>query len=194
MQLNMVTMTYMREIAQPTSKPPGPVELPTALYHKYIGLQRATALSKPISVGNTFEFTPSPSGQPREESNVSAGKRPLAQYLKDRLPFQVSLSRPLATSSVANQRRTEVWVADARSLKSLQQSPPRSTPGVDTSTVVVKFFQRSLMHRVFSSHPGSWDNADQFPRNEAAAYEILEDLQGSSIPYFFGKQMVSGDK
>ena len=70
---------------------------------------------------------------------------------------------------------------------------------VSASLVVVKFIQPSQMASAsatefFGSVPERWaehTSPDYLARREAAGYDRLYDLQGSVIPYFFGKDIVS---
>lgn len=55
--------------------------------------------------------------------------------------------------------------------------------------VAVKFFQPSLLSSAFMAIPDP--NPDREARSEAAVYDVLHELQGTCIPYFFGKQPVS---
>lgn len=53
--------------------------------------------------------------------------------------------------------------------------------------VCVKLVQPSRLYTVDRAEP----DPDKLARGEAAAYDHLEELQGLSIPYFFGKRPVS---
>lgn len=72
---------------------------------------------------------------------------------------------------------------------------PDDQKSEEVARVVVKFIQPSRLHYPllfeYENDPTySWDDyttPDFFARHEAAGYDRLQELQGTVLPYFFGK-------
>ena len=129
-------------------------------------------------------------------NNLTSTGRPLHPTLRrggrlnlDLLRSLVPLSRTRSTMSSA------VWLAQVAS----QHNKDTASPPL----VVVKFIQPSQLPHSKSLKPEDWDwdnvtwerlhSPDWLARNESAGYDRLSDLQGTVIPYFFGKHIVGCD-
>lgn len=141
--------------------------------------------TQPILKGAVFEipvyFSDAYGSQPR----VDEAKRPLPTFVTTSPYFRVQLASPIVrwrSDPESDRLSSEVW----RGL----MSPRQSLLGTNTPTmkVVVKFLQPSLFY--LPLHPWS-TNPDHQARKEAGGYDHLVSLQGSVIPYFFGKHIVS---
>lgn len=111
-------------------------------------------------------------------------KRPLPSFANEGTDFRIQLTThivPWKRDNKSHISSTEVWHAllSPRGIQGLEVPPMK---------VVVKFLQPSLLYLPLGS--GS-TNADYQARREAAGYDLLLPLQGSAIPYFFGKYIVS---
>lgn len=107
--------------------------------------------------------------------------------------LNLDLVRPLVPpTKTRSNMSSAVWLAQASSLDTQDALPP--------PLVVVKFIQPSQLPYSKSSNPKHWGwdrvtwqrlhSPDWLARNESAGYDRLSDLQGTVIPYFFGKHIV----
>lgn len=134
----------------------------------------------------SFEFR----WRPPTQLSTTKPLRALHPSFTTSTQMHLRLRRPLVSHDLT--MSSGVWLASTSSDGHVQ-SP-------DVPLVVVKFIQPSLMdcpsleEMPDSEAPGDWDqhvSPDYLARREAAAYDLLQDLQGSVIPYFFGKDLVS---
>lgn len=145
---------------------------------------------KRIRTGATFAF-PAYYGHEHitSQSDPDFERRALPSFATQGTYFQVRLTTPIQEWDPTDpDRRTssEVWHGLLLSVNSLSKVDQVDTPGAPTLKVVVKFFQPSLLPYPLTL---GW-NPDHLARMEAAGYDCFKSLQGSVIPYFFGKHTV----
>lgn len=159
-------------------------------------LKRQLGVStSPIEGGAVFHVPAYYSGNTNLLSSLSQPDnlgRPLPSFATTSSRFRVELTAsitPWDRDAADHVSSSEVW----HGLLSSGDSPSIDKVGTqgNTSTmnVIVKFLQPSLLY--LPDDPTESTNADHQARNEAAGYDHLERLQGSVIPYFFGKHIVS---
>lgn len=119
--------------------------------------------------------------------------RPLHSALRNGGVMVLNLARSLLPPRKTSNMSSAVWLATILALNGAV------IPGLPPS-VVVKFIQPSQLESPYSfKNPqlDDWENflsPDWLARNEAAGYDRLNDLQGTIIPYFFGKYIVRVSK
>ena len=127
--------------------------------------------------------------QPPSPPTASESRRFLDPHYAQPRDVELILERSLVKR--ASRMSSAVWLARIGS--------PGDSPAVDAPRVVVKFIQPSqlphpLLTEFISESSNIWDmyeTPDFIARREAAGYDRLRDLQGTVIPYFFGKDIVS---
>lgn len=159
--------------------PPDTLEV----YAKRLPFYQKAVKHSPLRAGHTFSIT-----CPRR-SHVSASGRQLDPILQHGGTFELELVRSLLppdrTESIMS---SAVWLAEVSRVDgTLVPSPP---------SVVVKLIQPSQLPypENVSFHVQLWKRTtspDWLARNESAGYDRLYALQGTVIPYFFGKHIVS---
>lgn len=147
---------------------------------------KSLAGDQPLCSGFTFLFNPSlPRG--------TGSGRPLSALLLQPGPWTLTLDRPLKDrpSSLSS----GIWTARVGLLDDSHELDLDPRP-----VVVVKFIQPSLLPHPeqeeeglfpFSDWRDKYESADWTARLESASYDRLDALQGTTIPYFFGKDIVS---
>lgn len=146
--------------------------------------RRALGVRRPVKPGMAFNissFSPTLSSCPPEPA------RPLPDWFGRCNIYRVQLHQCLRTHDSFNDLESyEVWKG------SLTPSPDYYTaPSADSwppIPVAVRLVQPSMFHSPTSTHQL---DPDQLARSKAATYDLLKDLQGTVIPYFFGKRPVS---
>lgn len=175
-------------------------ELRNAYVIKLYDMKDALGVSsRPIGKGDVFDIPAyySPNSC-RSESWPKFTKRPLPSFATTSSRFRVELTTkiiPWNREIKLHVLSTETW----RGLWSRSDSLPIMdqvrTSGLDVPSmgVVVKFLQLSLLWVPLTDGA---TNADYQARKEAVAYDYLNPLQGSVIPYFFqvGKHIVGDSK
>ena len=155
-----------------------------------------TCLSAPLATGYEFSFDASAPGLPTTEKH-----RPLPPVLSTGGPLRlrlVRLLRPSKNRSSRSRMSSGVWLAHVVS-EGTQDSDSTDSPS--PVSVAVKILQPSQMP--FPSDtlgdcedymlPYYWreyQTPDWIARSEAAGYDLLAELQGIVLPYFFGKAIV----
>ena len=155
-----------------------------------------TCLSAPLATGYEFSFEASAPGLPTTEKH-----RPLPPVLSTGGPLRlrlVRLLRPSKNRSSRSRMSSGVWLAHV-----VPQAPQASDSPDSPSpiSVVIKVLQPSQMRHPSETTGDCEDNMlicnwkdyqspDWLARNESAGYDFLTELQGTVLPYFFGKAIV----
>ena len=146
---------------------------------------KSLADDKPLSSGFRFLFSSSLPGS-------TGSGRPLSTLLLQPGTWSLTLERPLKDrpSSLSS----GIWTARVGLLDHSHELDCDPRP-----VVVVKFIQPSLLPHPeyeegelfpFSDWRDKYESPDWTARLGSASYDRLDPLQGTTIPYFFGKDIV----
>lgn len=168
---------------------PATTALQREAYVDVMADKREAALVNPIRHGMMFHLAASCSTL---SSPSPKPARQLPSWFGEYDTYQINLqSRLRVHDPRVESRSSEVW--DGLMVPVTDPGLPEvdnAAVGITPIRVAVKFFQPSLFISAFNTVP--IPNPDQEARLEAATYDILRELQGTFIPYFFGKQPVRG--
>lgn len=139
---------------------------------------REVAMNTPLALGFEFDW------QFPTMSHPESYQRPLSPLLTSGRTLRCTLLEPIAQAEPDH--NAQIW--RARVISSLSTSTPATE-----SDFVLKIIQPSMLpypetpHRVrIDRLMAVYDFPEQIARNEAMVYEALKELQGDTIPFFFG--------
>ena len=156
------------------------------------------SICAPLVPGYTFSFEASVPGLPYTRQH-----RALPPALRAGGPLHLRLIRTLISTAKSDTQisNSGMWLAQVVLPDAEDEAEP-TTGSVDVLLVAVKILQPSQMHfpaattdhcsdRELLSDWQDYESPDWLARNEAAGYDRLNKLQGTTLPYFFGKAIVS---
>lgn len=172
--------------------PQSPTREDVGQYTSELLRKRAKALKNPVENGMSFNLLYSPpslSSPPLGPLPTTVRSLPtwFGKYRVYRVELQLRL-RPYDYSTHST-HISEIWKARLTPALIYNTIEPDEAEDPCTPTsVIVKLVQPSMIP--FPTRLDDIPDVDQMARSEAAAYDLLSDLQGTSMPYFFGKQPV----